>query len=76
MQFDGGDMDSNTKQLQQVRNSAGFDLMAFGLGLQAAERRQQLSSQSYRAPIERICDSCGRKHTGRFETCASCAGQP
>lgn len=26
----------------------------------------------YRPPVDRICPSCGKKHTGRFQLCSAC----
>ena len=30
-------------------------------------------SSEYRPPVERVCPSCGRKHTGAFSLCSHCA---
>lgn len=56
-----------------------IDLMKFGLALQAASigkgplATSAPKPESYRPPLEKVCPSCGRKHTRAFQLCLSCS---
>lgn len=53
-----------------------IDLMKFGLALQAASIGKGSLAKpqpDYRPPIEKVCPSCGRKHTRAFQLCLSCS---
>lgn len=38
--------------------------------------RREVATASYCPPIEKICPSCGRKHTGYLDLCESCGSRP